>query len=385
MYMAVRQLEFALLLLLQQLDNISAAIQCVVLGKLPKQLVEPTTLQIILRNVTLNLPEGYELIFGTKTENIHLYYQIAKVSMIANAHYIKLIINVPLTTPAHHFVLYKIFTLPEKVSVDKFIQYAIDFPYLGLQTGQRAYTLLSKKDYSHCNNGEVTVCPAHTAVYSTRQLTCEFSLFFQTEPHHQQCERKLLLHYQLPTMQRHGTFWIYHFAVPQQVTLHCPEFKDSTPRTELLSGAGLLYDATKCQISTNDVHVFSELLRTTRTEFHAPQIYVPKQLPIMADHEIQQLEEIAPAVLRELDNISSHATTIRRTLDMDSLISMHYITQSQKTQLRWYSIFVASISALAILGLIYLCSAPYVHFLLCITAKPKDPVRTTSATNPDLQ
>jgi hypothetical protein len=64
--------------------------------------------------VTLNLPEGYELIFGTKTENIHLYYQIAKVSMIANAHYIKLIINVPLTTPAHHFELYKIVTLPEK-------------------------------------------------------------------------------------------------------------------------------------------------------------------------------------------------------------------------------------------------------------------------------
>jgi hypothetical protein len=131
--------------------------------------------------------------------------------------------------------------------------------------------------------------------------------------------------------------------------------------------------------------VFSELLGATRTELQAPQIYVPNQLPIMADHEIQQLEEIAPAVLRDLDNIGWHATTLRRTLDIDSHISMHHVTQSQRSQLRWYSIIVASISAIAILGVIYLRSRPYLHFLLCITAKPKDPFRTTSATNPDLQ
>jgi hypothetical protein len=40
MYMAARQLEFALRQLLHQIDNISAAIQCVVLVKLPIQLVD---------------------------------------------------------------------------------------------------------------------------------------------------------------------------------------------------------------------------------------------------------------------------------------------------------------------------------------------------------
>ena len=86
MYMAIRQLEFSLLQLLQQLDNLLAAIKCIILGNLPIKLIDPMTLQNILRNVTLSLPNGYELIGGTKTENIHLYYQIAKVSMIANAH-----------------------------------------------------------------------------------------------------------------------------------------------------------------------------------------------------------------------------------------------------------------------------------------------------------
>ena len=99
MYMAVRQLEFVLSQLILQLENLLTAIQCIILGNFPIKLSDPATLQIILRNVTLNLPDGYELIAGTKTEDVHLYFQIARVSMIANAHYMKLIINIPLKPP----------------------------------------------------------------------------------------------------------------------------------------------------------------------------------------------------------------------------------------------------------------------------------------------
>ena len=80
------------------IDDLLSAMQCMILGNFPIKLIDFTTLQNILRNVTLSLPNGYELIVGTKTENIHLYYQIAKVSMIANAHHIKLIVNIPLKT-----------------------------------------------------------------------------------------------------------------------------------------------------------------------------------------------------------------------------------------------------------------------------------------------
>jgi hypothetical protein len=158
--MAIRQLEFDLMQLSQQLDDLSTAIQCIISGKLPVRFIDPATLQNILRNVTLKLPDGYELIVGTKTENIHLYYQLANVSMVANANYIKLIVNVPLRTPANHFALYKIITLPERVSVVKFIQYSVEFSYLGLQTGQRGYILLSQTEFNQCDKGDVTLCPA---------------------------------------------------------------------------------------------------------------------------------------------------------------------------------------------------------------------------------
>ena len=50
------------------------------------KLVNPIVLQIILRNVTLGLPEGYELIAGNDIENTHLYYDLTAVSIVANTH-----------------------------------------------------------------------------------------------------------------------------------------------------------------------------------------------------------------------------------------------------------------------------------------------------------
>jgi len=70
-YTAVRQMEFTLLQLTQQLDEILDAIQLAISGSLSIKLISPSSLQSILRNITLHLPEGYELIAGTTTEYIH--------------------------------------------------------------------------------------------------------------------------------------------------------------------------------------------------------------------------------------------------------------------------------------------------------------------------
>ena len=69
-FLATRQLEFALLRLIQQRDELFE-VQCMIQGKLPVKLINPTTLHNILRNVSLHLTEGYELILGTQMKNIH--------------------------------------------------------------------------------------------------------------------------------------------------------------------------------------------------------------------------------------------------------------------------------------------------------------------------
>ena len=51
----VRQLEFALLIMLQKIKQLLEAIQSVLLGKLPITLINPSTLKNILRNITLSI------------------------------------------------------------------------------------------------------------------------------------------------------------------------------------------------------------------------------------------------------------------------------------------------------------------------------------------
>jgi hypothetical protein len=77
--------------------------------ELPVNFVNPTTLNNILRNVSLHLPEGHELIVGTQAENVHLYYDllVITVTVVGNIHCIKVIINLPLKTANRSFALYK--------------------------------------------------------------------------------------------------------------------------------------------------------------------------------------------------------------------------------------------------------------------------------------
>ena len=82
------------------------------------KLISHSSLQSTLRNITLHLPEGYELIAGTRTEDIHTY-KLSKVSIVANSHCIKLVLHIPLKS-ADHFTLYKIIILHERISSNLF-------------------------------------------------------------------------------------------------------------------------------------------------------------------------------------------------------------------------------------------------------------------------
>jgi len=62
--------------MIYQTDELIRAIQCVLQGKLPISLISPTTLQGILRNVSLQL-----LIVGTKSDKMYLYYELVQVSV----------------------------------------------------------------------------------------------------------------------------------------------------------------------------------------------------------------------------------------------------------------------------------------------------------------
>jgi hypothetical protein len=114
--MTIRELEFSILRLRQQLDELINATQYTIIGKLPVNLINPNTLHNILKNLQLHLLCNYELNAGTRRENIYLCYDFVTVTAFVDAHHIKIILNVPSKTANRHFVLCKIFTLPTRVA-----------------------------------------------------------------------------------------------------------------------------------------------------------------------------------------------------------------------------------------------------------------------------
>ena len=159
-FIALRELEFTLLHLIQRVDELFAAIQHAIKGKLYVNLINPTTLHNILRNVSLHLPEGYELITGTRAENIHLHYNLITVTVLGNVHSVKIVIHVPLKTVDRHFTIYKLFVFSTRISDNKFVKYCTEFPYFGLSDNQHDFTLLTEAGLSHCKINGITVCPA---------------------------------------------------------------------------------------------------------------------------------------------------------------------------------------------------------------------------------
>jgi hypothetical protein len=181
-----------MLQLIQQTDDLFIAIQCAIQGNISVKLVDSATLQSILRNVTLHLPDGYELIVGTRTENVHRYYQIAKVSVLTTAPCIKLTKHSAESCQSTlHFIQNNY--LDRAYNFRQVFQYSVNYPYvyLGVQTSQRDYIQFSEADLSRCSKSYVIVWPANIAVCGEQRPTCKFSVYFQTVSYNQLCKREL--------------------------------------------------------------------------------------------------------------------------------------------------------------------------------------------------
>jgi len=300
------------------------------------------------------------------------------VSIVASSHSIKLILHISLKYVDYSFTLYKIIILPERISLNKFVQYAIDHPYSAIQVSQHGYIVFTEKDYSKCITSSITVCPLDSAIVNTQRLTCAASLFFQS-PNSQLCKRNLLLHYPQSTMIQHRNIWIYHFPTPRQLTVRCPGNEATPPHTQVLVNAGLLTNASACHVSTEDLHIYPTLRESMQTELDTPHIFLPDKVLIISPYKSRQLHEITMPTLHELDNIQSHLAMPLHAIDIDSLMHMHQSSQSLQTEIRWHKIAIILTTIILLLGLGYFLLRLHFDKLRCATTKTLD---TESATSP---
>ena len=171
-----------MLQLIQQINELVASVQYIPLGKLPINIIDQKTAYNILRNLTLQLPERYELIIGNNVENIHEYYHLIEVATVGDIHGIKLIMNIHLKTTNSYFSLYKTTALPTRIPYNKFVKCVFDYPYFDLDKNQYDYIVLSKADLLRYRTSSMTIlcyqkrtCSAIEAVLRFVQLMLRYS------------------------------------------------------------------------------------------------------------------------------------------------------------------------------------------------------------------
>ena len=125
-----------------------------------------------MKNISLHLPENYELITGTELKDIHLYYDTIQTAIVGDPYHIKIILNVPLKQANRHFILYKILALPIQISNGTFAQYLPEFLYFGTDHVQRSYILFTETVFGYCTQSNIAICPANKAIYSRQVLSC---------------------------------------------------------------------------------------------------------------------------------------------------------------------------------------------------------------------
>jgi hypothetical protein len=212
------------------------------------------------------------------------------------------------------------------------------------------------------------------ALYDVQTLTCEASLFFQYEGGRQVCRRRLLLDYDLPTLQRHGSVWVYHFPDRHQVLIRCPR---GVSRSEVLHGAGIIHGATSCSIASRKIRTLPELRGSADVRFDTPEVYLPDLPKILTDREMPQIEQGASTKTDGIDSIQRSLAATPRLLDVDTLFHVHQTSLSDDFLVSVGWIVSATAVACCVLLIVYLIYRAQISNCVGCPAAVRGPVSNT--------
>ena len=85
---------------------------------------------------------------------------------------------------------------------------------------------------------------------------------------------------------------------PDYYTL--PQRERMQTHAQTLSDAGVIRNATKCSLTTNEFQTLPEIRGEIQSTIVNTHFYVPDQIQIVADHEIPLIKQISPEEVTRL-------------------------------------------------------------------------------------
>jgi len=97
-----------------------------------------------------------------------------------------------------------------------------------------------------------------------------------------------------------------------------------------------------------------------------PSLYLPEVSPILAGHEVPQLQEAFPTEVGEIDKLRAQLQTPQRSYDLDTLLQLRQTPRLRESQPYWHLIIITVSCTLTVILVLY-CSlrVRFHHLLLC--------------------
>jgi hypothetical protein len=92
--------------------------------------------------------------------------------------------------------------------------------------------------------------------------------------------------------------------------------------TETLSGVVIIHNASSCAVESSQILTVPELLRTGYAHLETLGLYLPDLSPILATHEMLQIDAPIPVDTAAIDDVRAHLLTPQRSMDFDTLLQI---------------------------------------------------------------
>jgi hypothetical protein len=143
---AIRELEFTVMQLQQEVEQLQEGLETSATGRLSLVLIPPHNLSKSLQEVTLRLPQHVSLTAASNVETMYVYYELATMQAYATTA-IRLVVSIPLRRTDRVMNLFKSAPLPTYSEVlGRHIQIEPEIPYLAVTENRQYCSLLTSAD-----------------------------------------------------------------------------------------------------------------------------------------------------------------------------------------------------------------------------------------------
>jgi len=328
----------------------------------------------ILTNVTLSLPEGLNLIVGSRYADLPWYYQNVKAALLADVNGFLLVINLPLTAVDRNYEIYEMIAFPFKIANNTYWRYHLESGYLAINNLHQTYLAMGENQFEQGQGQSVKVCPASEAVTDTKAKSCALSLFLQKQDVSETCRRIVTVQQSSPVLRRIGGLVIYFSPEEQAAHLRCRNMGAWTTTHLVLQGPGILEGAQSCQIFLGNLRLYAEIRGSSQFDAPSETLIVAPQVPVTSDGELQALKKVMDT--HSIDQLIAKVNANKMEADLSYLVKLDpHSTTNTVTNTPWTTPLLLATSVIVTLVILYHCTCTHGKELLrrCVKKESRSP------------